>query len=471
MAPHTKASSGRVSRATSQARDIVKRRDKPYKTEQQTVFAKKRKLDLHTSYHQAPPGYIFVPVGTPELSERCKELSRQRGLPVNVVNAQPSSKHAANPDKVSHHVHRIGYHFKVQVVEDACQQLGYIPYQNKYIKESALVEQRKQEALTRTLAQYGITDPTLALTRRESLEEVRASIKELFPRIPEKDATEIIEHSWEEGTDRVGNIMDLSLPRRVQLAVIARIRHTHTDYDRLLRAFEWTQARAMVEPECLKKLIEWRGENDAEDDETLEEIVRETIVIDDDDDVVSKADDEDSGNVSDTSIEITHHVINVDDFGVESTDEKAQSYAQRVLPRRRNVQQRNNIAKQKIEAAKQRLRTAGSSASKPISIDVDQPRSAQPASSAHGTPHSATYVPGTIQPYPDQCGRYPERIIGRDGHVYRLPICTTAARSVQAFRSESSSSELAVARPCSFPSKHRAVAPFGWAVERTSACH
>ncbi|KAH9845460.1 protein of unknown function DUF2293 [Teratosphaeria destructans] len=420
MAPHTKAGSGRVSRAPSQAREIIKRRGKPYKTEQHTVFAKKRKLDLHTSYHRTPPGYVFMPVGTPELAAWCKELSRQRGLSANTVNAEPHSRHATNPDKVSHHVHRIGYHFKVEVVEDACQELGYIPYQNKYIKESDLVEQRKREAWRKTLASYGIVDPRVALTLRESAEEVRAAIKELFPKIPEKDADEIIEHSWKEGTDRIGNILDLSLGRRVQLAVIARIRHIYTDYDRLLRAFEWREARAEVEPECLKKLIEWRGENDAEDDETLEEIVRETIVIDDDDDVAGQTDDQDSGNVSDTSVEITHHVINVDDLGPESTDEKAHPYAQRVLPRRRNIHERNKIAKQKIDAAKQRLLNAGSCASEPIPIDIDQASNAQPATSAHGTPHSSIYVPGTIRPRPDQYGRYPERVIGQDGHVYRL---------------------------------------------------
>jgi hypothetical protein len=50
MAPLTngasRANSARISRASSTVRDIVKKRDKPYKTEQQLVLAKKRKLDI-----------------------------------------------------------------------------------------------------------------------------------------------------------------------------------------------------------------------------------------------------------------------------------------------------------------------------------------------------------------------------------------------------------------------------------------
>lgn len=42
---------------------------------------------FQTSYNKdLPPGYTFLAVGTPELAEFCKELSRKRNLPVNVVN-------------------------------------------------------------------------------------------------------------------------------------------------------------------------------------------------------------------------------------------------------------------------------------------------------------------------------------------------------------------------------------------------
>lgn len=59
-----------------------------------------------TFAENAPPGFRFMPVGTPELAERCKELSRQRGFAVHVVNVRPSipspRKLATNP-RQSHH--------------------------------------------------------------------------------------------------------------------------------------------------------------------------------------------------------------------------------------------------------------------------------------------------------------------------------------------------------------------------------
>ncbi|KAI7267313.1 hypothetical protein KC345_g7952 [Hortaea werneckii] len=352
----TGSTSRNPSRAGSTAREILKRREKPYKTEQQRVFAKKRKLDIHTSFRDPPPGYVSLPVGTPELAERCKELSRQRGLPVSLVNSKPTSKDAENPQKISHHIHRVGYHFRAEVVEDACEQLKYTVYDGKFMKESDLPA--RSQGLHSTLLKYGI-DPAAVnqFDNSESPDKVGAAIKELFPKIPDQDLKEIIHHAWEEGTSRVGTISTLELPRRVQLATTARIRHMYTDYDRLLRAFEWKEARSMVEADCLKKLIEWRGENpvDDADDEELEEIVRETIVLDDDDQTASgnssEADDE--GDTSDASVEITH----VTDFGAESgVDDRTRRWLDRSRPRQKAGRQRAAIAKQKIGAARQQLR-------------------------------------------------------------------------------------------------------------------
>ncbi|KAI5369465.1 hypothetical protein Slin15195_G003410 [Septoria linicola] len=355
-------------RPASAARNIQRRREKPYKTEQSRIVARKRKLDLHTTYTKAPDGFQFLPVGTPDLAERCKELSRQRGLPVNVVNAKPVSKHAADPEKVSHHIHRIGYHFRSDVVDDACQELGYVHSHGNFIKESDLAAQNEDSKLARTMARFGIAwNKPL---EQETNEKVRAAIKELFPRIPEDDLKAILEHAWAEGTQRVGTNSTIELPRRVQLATIARIRHTYTDYDRLLRAFEWKEARSLVEPTCLKKLIEWRGENEDEDDNELEEIVRETIVIDDDDDDPrprrgSEADNEsaadiDQGYASDTSLEISHKPAAIEDLGAESHDERSRRFLNRHQPQPqfRNVQQRYMDVREKIGLVRQQLRNA-----------------------------------------------------------------------------------------------------------------
>ncbi|RMZ27201.1 hypothetical protein D0859_08721 [Hortaea werneckii] len=283
-----------------------------------------------------------------------RHSSKERLLTLR--QSKPTSKDAENPQKISHHIHRVGYHFRAEVVEDACEQLKYTVYDGKFMKESDLPA--RSQGLHSTLLKYGI-DPAAVnqFDNSESPDKVGAAIKELFPRIPDQDLNEIVHHAWEEGTRRVGTISTLELPRRVQLATTARIRHMYTDYDRLLRAFEWKEARSMVEADCLKKLIEWRGEHpvDDADDEELEEIVRETIVLDDDDQTVSgnssEADDE--GDTSDASVEITH----VTDFGAESgVDDRTRRWLDRSRPRQKAGRQRAAIAKQKIGAARQQLR-------------------------------------------------------------------------------------------------------------------
>ena len=81
---------------------------------------------------------------------------------------------------------------------------------------------------------------------------------------------------------RVGTAPELTLPRRVQLAVVAHIRHNYTDYDKLLRHVPYHTARAMAEKPSLDKLAEWRGD-DEDHPNAVEEILREVIVIPDDD--------------------------------------------------------------------------------------------------------------------------------------------------------------------------------------------
>lgn len=72
------------------------------------------------------------------------------------------------------------------------------------------------------------------------------------------------------------------MSRRVQLAVVAHIRHVYTDYDKLLKTGTFKNARAAIEKPCLDILAQWRSDDD-DDPNAMEEILREVIVIDDDD--------------------------------------------------------------------------------------------------------------------------------------------------------------------------------------------
>ena len=239
------------------------------------------------------------------------------------------SKHAIDPQKVSHHIHRIGYHFKSEIVDDASQELGYVYYRGKFIKEDVMQAQRSKGRLKNIMAKYGLSIQDN--DARETPEQVSAYIKELFPRIPQEDLDKIVQHAWEEGSKRVGTNENMNLANRVQLAVTARIRHAYTDYDRLLKAFEWKDARHEVEAECVKKLKEWRGEDGNDDDDKgFEETMRDVIVLDDDDDDEnmkgneSDESDEDDASVgdadyaSDPSVEIVEHRMTDNDFAAES---------------------------------------------------------------------------------------------------------------------------------------------------------
>lgn len=216
--------------------------------------------------------------------------------------------------------------------------------------------------------------------KQESEEQVRATIRELFPRIPDNDLQHVIDWGWKEGSKHVGLNEDLPLSRRAQLATIASIRHRYTDYDTLLKAFDYRSAREIVEQDSLRKLIEWRGEHERDgDDEGLEEMV-EAIIIDDSDAEDgrlvdgSEADDEDSEmDTSDASVEFTHEVAAAEDLRPESVDESSRSLLRRYQPRHRSVearQQNNYIAKQKISAVRQQIRDDPRPL--PVRVNVDQ---------------------------------------------------------------------------------------------------
>ncbi len=95
------------------------------------------------------------------------------------------------------------------------------------------------------------------------------------------------------GEPTVGLQANIPLSRRVQLAVLAHIRHTHTRYDKLLRETTWMNARKAVEPVCLDVLVKWRGDEETGRDQ-MDEILREVVIITDSEDNDDSSDDETS---------------------------------------------------------------------------------------------------------------------------------------------------------------------------------
>ncbi|KAF2143855.1 uncharacterized protein K452DRAFT_163397 [Aplosporella prunicola CBS 121167] len=271
----SRAASVHASRAQSKA--ASRRNKKPYKVVFESVTQEKKKLRSAVSFNdRAPPGYTFIPVGSPELTERCKELCRRRGLEVHIVSAKPTNKAAVDPNKLGYHVHRLGYHFPNVVVDEAVEWLDI---------DIAPSRKSNTDGYTSKIAQ-GLESAgrKLGMAQNASAEQTEQQIsitmKDLFPKIPEKALKAIVKHAFRKGSDRVGS-SDLPLARKVQLAVLAHVRHKYTDYDKMLKERSWHEARATVEGKCLDKLLEWRGENDDGKIE-MEDEFREVIILDDD---------------------------------------------------------------------------------------------------------------------------------------------------------------------------------------------
>lgn len=121
----------------------------------------------------------------------------------------------------------------------------------------------------------------------------------------------------------MGTVLELPLSRRVQLAVVAHIRHVYTDYDKLLKTGTYQDARATIEKPCLDLLARWRSDDDDDDPNAMEEILREVIVIDDDDeenkDCKSSLENRESIN-RDGSIEIISSHALADEVQVHQID-------------------------------------------------------------------------------------------------------------------------------------------------------
>ncbi|KAH6885776.1 hypothetical protein B0T10DRAFT_84356 [Thelonectria olida] len=237
---------------------------------------KKKKLEHKiTTDKTPPPGFEFVPIGNPELTTACKELSREKDAMIFIV----SNSKEKDSNILAHQVHRVGHHIRETIVDEARASLGQPPLSN-----IPPIFGGSPEPIPKSQEEYNV--------------QVDAAIRDLFPRIPNTDRQMIIEHAFNRGSTfkgekPVGLSTDITLARRVQLAVLAHIRHTHTRYDNLLKETTWQNARKVVESLCLDTLVKWRGDEETGRDQ-LDEILREVVVISDSEDDDSDQDSDDS---------------------------------------------------------------------------------------------------------------------------------------------------------------------------------
>ncbi|OAA67241.1 hypothetical protein SPI_01817 [Niveomyces insectorum RCEF 264] len=230
-------------------------------------------------------GRVVGPGG--HAKERHKKTLRSKTwgfptLPPTVLNARPvvpnlKSKHHSYYELVENKDKKKKLEFKT-IVEQAREAIG----DSDDSREGRVAP--------------GLPEP-IPETQEEINEQADKAIRDLFPRIPNTDRQLIIEHSFKKGASKkgeplVGLARGITLSRRVQLAVLAHIRHTHTRYDQLLRETSYANARKAVESLCLDILVKWRGDEETGRDQ-LDEILREVIVISDTESEDEDAEEED----------------------------------------------------------------------------------------------------------------------------------------------------------------------------------
>ncbi|KAI9835592.1 MAG: hypothetical protein M1819_002043 [Sarea resinae] len=318
-----RADSTRPSRARSK---VAARKPRPHKVIFESFTEEKKKLLTISSFQpRAPPGFTFVAAGNPPFTNKCKELSRVEGHQVYMVSARPENRAHKKASHISHHIHRIGHHFASAIVNKACW------YLDVDVDSSGQVTRRRDRAHAAVLQlqkRHGTRRARRSLIQSNAATSIPASqkaldrqaedaIKDLFPKIPEDDVKQIVSRAFQMGSNRVGVAENLPLLRRVQLAVIAHIRHVYTNYDKLLKETSYHDARGKIEKTCLDQLVRWRGDKDDENDaDELEEILREVIVISDDESGDESDDESDDEQLPgrDSSVElisdqVVHHEI------------------------------------------------------------------------------------------------------------------------------------------------------------------
>ena len=119
----------------------------------------------------------------------------------NTIQAKPKNRIHHDPEKISHHVHRIGHHFPVEIIDLACSKFGYRFTDKTGLQKVA--ENRTtygEDYFERGLADYRMRQalhgrPIIA--GYESKDLISGAVREMFPKIPEADLSSIVNHAFE----------------------------------------------------------------------------------------------------------------------------------------------------------------------------------------------------------------------------------------------------------------------------------
>lgn len=103
-----------------------------------------------------------------------------------------------DPEKLAHHVHRVGHHFPLEIVNLACAKFGYTYDDAHGLRKAKTSDRggwiaRHVEDYSSRQALHG--RPT---TETETKNHIQGAVRELFPKIPEADLSAIVNHAFKE---------------------------------------------------------------------------------------------------------------------------------------------------------------------------------------------------------------------------------------------------------------------------------
>lgn len=117
------------------------------------------------------------------------------------LETRPKNLAHRDPTNVSHHIHRVGYHFRNDVFDVAFTQLGLKgPGSRRTLRPRGADNRIAPTAIARRMDSYGAS---MGVAANESAQErqkrmVSLAIKDLFPKIPDDDQKAIIARAFQE---------------------------------------------------------------------------------------------------------------------------------------------------------------------------------------------------------------------------------------------------------------------------------
>jgi hypothetical protein len=152
-----------------------------------------------------PHDYAFLKKGIAYKTRHCRRLTQEAGMTVYVVEERKKTLGIRIPKSIYRHVQ-----------EEA----------NNTLPARRLATDKRDAAATRA---------------------ARIELDKLFPRMPKVDKEKVLKHAFKKHSGRVGRTNQIPLSDKVLRAAGAHARHTHTQYDAMLKkGVEWKDARRAV---------------------------------------------------------------------------------------------------------------------------------------------------------------------------------------------------------------------------------